>query len=314
MRRAASYAICTGVSSAMHILRVESTLNAPTTLATMKNHPLIMLATLGTRFHFGDAQALSYVTDVVTECDNPTETEMPLALGTAAAQLPNGGVAYSMPACECGCHTCTLTSVYTTAFPIFCSTGLSPQPYTITETYVGMSTLPTFGEPTSAPYGFTVAEETCTMCGGEPLATAMTYPYGGTPYDAGLQSLLSSPDDPVATGSASPETAESAARVADVSTETSGTETITKTLGATIVALPQNQSTGTAHPNNAAAGSASVQAAHGSSVQAHATASAVTVNVGASSRNVSLIPVLLAAALIAGLNSLSEILVKSSGY
>ena len=72
-----------------------------------------------------------------------------------------------MPGCSaCGCATCTLTSVYTATFGALCPTGLAPVPYTVTEIYVGLSSLPGFAAPTRVPYGFTTAVETCGVCSG----------------------------------------------------------------------------------------------------------------------------------------------------
>ncbi|RYP89238.1 hypothetical protein DL769_000143 [Monosporascus sp. CRB-8-3] len=65
-----------------------------------------------------------------------------------------------------------------------------PQAYTITETFVGMSSLPNFATPTSIPYGFTTALETCDICGGgvggKPVIATVTYPSGGVPYVSGF--------------------------------------------------------------------------------------------------------------------------------
>ncbi|KAK7928140.1 hypothetical protein PG985_005138 [Apiospora marii] len=140
-----------------------------------------------------DGQFLSYMTSVVTEClDIATPTETP---GTAAdpggkpphnengPQSRPGTVSYTMPSCAaCDCSTCTALSTYTTTFSVLCPTGLQDQPYTITETYLGMSSLPVFATPTAVPYGFTVAVETCTYCGAQPLTVIVTYPSGGSPF------------------------------------------------------------------------------------------------------------------------------------
>lgn len=166
-------------------------------ILTMRNHPaLVALVALGTHFGFGGAQLMSYVTSIVTECLDPLNPAVPYAAETTPAQYPQGTVAYDMPSCHCGCPTCTFTSTYTTAYPIFCSTGLTQQAYTITETYAGMSALPTF-EPTETPYGFTVAEATHTPDGAPPLVQTMTYPSGASPYYTG-------PDSPAVIGTAKP--------------------------------------------------------------------------------------------------------------
>ncbi|RYP12306.1 hypothetical protein DL765_007417 [Monosporascus sp. GIB2] len=144
------------------------------------------------------AQRVSYSTALVTTCfsvggdggGGPT----PLPPAPANPSPPQGGgtVTYAMPPCgACGCPSCTLTSMYTATFALLCPTGLTPNPYTITETYVGMSALPTFagGAPTAVPYGFTTAVETCGACAvgaGEPLVATITFPSGGRPYVEGF--------------------------------------------------------------------------------------------------------------------------------
>ncbi|RYP20037.1 hypothetical protein DL767_009538 [Monosporascus sp. MG133] len=153
---------------------------------------LILLTAAATRTAVVAAQRVSYSTTLVTTCfsvddDEPTAPPRP---------PPQGGtVTYAMPPCgACGCPSCTLTSVYTATFALLCPTGLTQMPYTITETYVGMSALPTFAgaEPTHVPYGFTTAVETCGACttvragkeGGDggPLVATVTFPSGGRPY------------------------------------------------------------------------------------------------------------------------------------
>lgn len=135
------------------------------------------------------------MTAVVTECvEVPENGQTTKAQTSPAAQSP-GTVTYSMPRCDaCDCPTCTTTSTITTTFPVFCSTGLSDQPYTVTETYVGMSSLPSFAASTPIPYGFSVTTATCTMCGTAPLVATLTYPSGGTPYATGLSGAGSSPN------------------------------------------------------------------------------------------------------------------------
>ncbi|RYP75041.1 hypothetical protein DL771_002689 [Monosporascus sp. 5C6A] len=159
---------------------------------------LVLLTAAATRTAVVAAQRVSYSTKVVTTCfsvggdDEPTPPPPP--------PQPQGGgtVTYAMPPCgACGCPSCTLTSVYTATFALLCPTGLTRKPYTITETYVGMSALPTFAgaNPTSVPYGFTTAVETCAACAvgaggecghGEPLVATITFPSGGTPYVEGF--------------------------------------------------------------------------------------------------------------------------------
>ncbi|KAH8680815.1 hypothetical protein BX600DRAFT_428794 [Xylariales sp. PMI_506] len=128
-------------------------------------------------------QVVSYIVSTVTEC-RPITSPILTSSPPQSTQCP-GTVTYSMPPClECGCPTCTATSVYTTNIPIFCSTGLTQQPYTITETYVGMTSLPQFSPMTSVPYGFTTGVETCTGCGPTKIVMTMTYPSGSQPYAA----------------------------------------------------------------------------------------------------------------------------------
>lgn len=131
----------------------------------------------------GHAQFLSYMTTVVTECIEVRRTS---DAETKSVQLSPGTVMYSMPPCNvCDCPTCSITSTFTTAYSVFCPTGLSTQPYTVTETFIGLSSLPTFATPTSIPYGFTVTEATCTKCDTTPIIATLTYPGGGSPYGTG---------------------------------------------------------------------------------------------------------------------------------
>lgn len=142
-----------------------------------------VLAALSQFVPFGNAQLLSYITSVITECYDPSEPGIVSVTRTVPVQSQQGTVTYGMPACDaCDCPTCTVTSVFTTTLPIFCTTGVSQQPYTVTETYVGMSSLPNFATPTTVPYGFTVTEATCTVCDTTPLVTSMTFPSGCSPY------------------------------------------------------------------------------------------------------------------------------------
>ncbi|RYP41338.1 hypothetical protein DL767_001095 [Monosporascus sp. MG133] len=138
------------------------------------------------------AQLLSYTSSMVTTCvpaNEPTSSSQPV-LVTIASGSP-GEVCYQMPPCEaCNCKACTLASTYMATFSVFCPTGLMPQVYTITETFVGMSSLPNFAAPTSVPHGFTTAVETCDICdggaGGKPVIATVTYPSGGVPYVNGF--------------------------------------------------------------------------------------------------------------------------------
>ncbi|KAK7981677.1 hypothetical protein PG996_009368 [Apiospora saccharicola] len=136
-----------------------------------------------------DGQFLSYMTSMVTKCVDILPTETPGTADPGGKPSDNnpqsrpGCVSYTMPSCAaCDCSTCTAISTYKTTFSALCATGLRDQPYTITETYLGMSSLPVFATPTAVPYGFTVAVETCTYCGAQPLTVTITYPSGGSPF------------------------------------------------------------------------------------------------------------------------------------
>ncbi|KAI1840402.1 hypothetical protein JX266_013410 [Neoarthrinium moseri] len=152
----------------------------------MKHRVLLALTALGRFASLGSAEAFSYIEAVVTECDDGDDAYETNAATTAGAIITppaeHGTCAYTMPPCDCGCPTCTTTSVYTTAYPILCPTGVSDQPYTITETYVGMSTLLPWPTPTSIPYGFTTSEAVCHACGDKPVTTVITCPTGGATY------------------------------------------------------------------------------------------------------------------------------------
>ncbi|KAI0132869.1 hypothetical protein BJ170DRAFT_730906 [Xylariales sp. AK1849] len=158
----------------------------------MRCGPIFLIPLLSGCYPAVGGQIISYTTSIVTECfedATPTATGLDNSPSTTSCSTPppQGTVTYNMPACEmCGCPSCTLTSAFSTSMPIFGSTGLIPQTYTVTETYVGLSSLPTFATPTSVPYGFTVAVETCTICGDTPLTMTMTYPSGYGPYASSL--------------------------------------------------------------------------------------------------------------------------------
>ncbi|KAH6652287.1 hypothetical protein BKA67DRAFT_352211 [Truncatella angustata] len=128
----------------------------------MKSPTLLALAALGTYPGLTAAQLYSYFTSVITECAEATDAHPTQAYPTEAPQFSHGSVAYSMPSCDCGCKTCTYTSIYTTSYHLLCPTGVTPQEYIITETYAGAPAIPTFAEPTTLPYGFTTIDATCT--------------------------------------------------------------------------------------------------------------------------------------------------------
>lgn len=118
---------------------------------------------------------------------DPSNTEYP-PLRPAGSDSPERPqlprvVAYSMPPCAvCNCPTCTTTSVFTTMLPDFSSNRPTARLYAVTETYVGMSSLPHFPTPTPIPYGFTTAVETCTECGAQPITGTVITPKTGTPW------------------------------------------------------------------------------------------------------------------------------------
>ncbi|KAH6659086.1 hypothetical protein BKA67DRAFT_529272 [Truncatella angustata] len=149
----------------------------------MKQYTPVLLAVLSQYLPFGMTQKLAWVTTVVTECFDASTSSKPSVATTVSVQSPQGTYAYSMPLClECGCPTCTFTSVFTTTLLAFYPTGTTAHPYTVTETYAGMSSLPTFATPTTIPYGFTVTQATCTICDTTPIVMTMTCPSGGVPY------------------------------------------------------------------------------------------------------------------------------------
>ncbi|ETS87040.1 hypothetical protein PFICI_00868 [Pestalotiopsis fici W106-1] len=129
----------------------------------MKSPALLALAALGACPGLAAAQLYSIFTSVITECDAedvyPTEV-----YPVETAQYSDG--------------------VYTTSYPILCPTGATTQTYTITETYAGASSLPTFAEPTTTPYGFTTSHAVCDVCGEQPITTTITCPSGGATYIA----------------------------------------------------------------------------------------------------------------------------------
>ncbi|KAH8899949.1 hypothetical protein GQ53DRAFT_815990 [Thozetella sp. PMI_491] len=130
------------------------------------------------------AQVLKYTTSVVTTCYSegaePTPPPPPPLL------LPYNFFCL-MPLWPGGdCERCAQTSIYTTNFGVFCPTGTSQHPYTVTEVYSGMSSLPTFESSTCVPYGFTTAVHTCTVCGDDHVTATMTYPASSHPYGPGM--------------------------------------------------------------------------------------------------------------------------------
>lgn len=107
---------------------------------------------------------------------------------------PPGSVIYSMPPCAvCDCPTCTATSVFETTYPDFNTNGPTERPYTVTEIYVGMSSLPYFPTPTTVPYGFITTVETCTDCGAQPTTRTVVMPKTGRPLGQGMPGARESP-------------------------------------------------------------------------------------------------------------------------
>ncbi|KAK5626576.1 hypothetical protein RRF57_002291 [Xylaria bambusicola] len=142
--------------------------------------------------HVVTAQQLAYTSFAVTECVTEA-TSMP---DPGAAPIVNTKpgyqetitLSYTMPPCmSCGCPGCTLVSSFTTtclAFYTAAASGVTTQSYAITEMYIGLSSLPSFNQPTQIPYGFTSQVHTCNagICGPEAITATMTYPSGGGPF------------------------------------------------------------------------------------------------------------------------------------
>lgn len=181
--------------------------------------PSILAAILCGLIRAVDGQVLSYITSVVTTCLDARPTQAPG--GQAGGGDNPGAVSYRMPSCAiCDCRGCTALSTFTTAFSAFCSTGFKDQTYTITETYVGMSSLPSFATPTAVPFGFKVAIETCNSCGTRPLTVTMTFPSGGSPFAPVATGNKGSPQTRTKTrGALTPAITEVSANLAKQTTE-----------------------------------------------------------------------------------------------
>lgn len=132
------------------------------------------------------AQDVHYITSAFTQCFPvatgpdilPVDLEQATNPTNAFVSEPNI-VTYSIPPCAvCDCPTCTTTSVFTTMLPDF-SNGPTERPYIVTETYVGMSSLPHFLTPTPIPFGFTTTVNTCTDCGAQPVTGTIVVPKTG---------------------------------------------------------------------------------------------------------------------------------------
>ncbi|KAF2965502.1 hypothetical protein GQX73_g8084 [Xylaria multiplex] len=161
------------------------------------------------------AQQLAYTSFAVTECVTETSPMPDPAVGRPAvppivnmAPGKSGAVeeytetitlSYTMPPCTlCGCPGCTVVSSFMTtclAFNTAGARGMKVQSYAIAETYLGLSSLPTFEQPTQIPYGFTSRVETCDSgaCGPEAITATMTYPIGGGPF-AGVETPVGGPE------------------------------------------------------------------------------------------------------------------------
>ncbi|KAI0973385.1 hypothetical protein F4678DRAFT_477847 [Xylaria arbuscula] len=164
------------------------------------------LATLqilsGISLYVVSAQQLAYTVIAVTECITEASSmpdpgvgrpALPPIVNTAPGSPGTKGypetitVSYTMPPCtSCGCPGCTVVSSFTTGCQAFHTEGVKVQSYAITETYVGLSSLPSFDLPTQMPYGFTAQVHTCDAgtCGPEAITATMTYPAGGGPFVA----------------------------------------------------------------------------------------------------------------------------------
>src|SRR3569833_86193 len=147
---------------------------------------LVTARTLAMIISAASAQQLSYSTSLVTESFS-SSTSAPAPAQMVVVTGSGSQVGVTMPACPgCDCATCVHTSTFVTNFAVFCPHGTTNQPYTVTEVYRGMSSYPSMANPTSVPYGFTTALETCTVCGETPITATMTYPSGGVPYVSGM--------------------------------------------------------------------------------------------------------------------------------
>ncbi|KAI0442700.1 hypothetical protein F4803DRAFT_550865 [Xylaria telfairii] len=151
--------------------------------------------------HTTSAQRLTYSTFAVTECITKTDSLPdaqvvrpvgPIIKTASSAQKDSAltTLSYSMPPCISGdCPDCTILSSFTTAYLAFetaGAVGTKTQSYVITETYVGLSSLPPFEKPTPLPYGFVTGVETCNLgvCGPEAITATITYPAGNKPTPA----------------------------------------------------------------------------------------------------------------------------------
>ncbi|TRX89021.1 hypothetical protein FHL15_010040 [Xylaria flabelliformis] len=152
--------------------------------------------------HIASAQRLAYASFAVTKCVSDADSIIPNQGSTGPIVNTDPSVdnehpatitlSYSMPSCISGdCPSCTVLSSFTTAYPAFQTagaSGLTTRSYVVTETYVGVSSLPPFEKPTPIPYGFVTGVETCNLgkCGPEAITATMTYPAGIAPFVGAL--------------------------------------------------------------------------------------------------------------------------------
>ncbi|KAI0400025.1 hypothetical protein F4802DRAFT_586878 [Xylaria palmicola] len=166
----------------------------------MKYSTLTTLQILsGINLNVAAAQRLAYTTFAVTECVSEADSMPYLETGrhdtpivstatdkTAGTECPETiTLSYTMPSCvSCDCPDCTALSSFTTAYPAFDTLGMKTQSYAVTETYIGLSSLPRFERPTQIPYGFITGVETCHEghCGPKDITATVTYPAGGRPF------------------------------------------------------------------------------------------------------------------------------------
>ncbi|KAF7553776.1 hypothetical protein G7Z17_g3375 [Cylindrodendrum hubeiense] len=148
-----------------------------------------------------DEVILTYQTATITQCYANTGVFPSLILScpTPVVAMPeNTGlpicVNVQAPDCHaCDCDTCVHTLEYLTAFNEFCTSGLRPRVYAVTETYSGMSETPCVTSG-SIPLGFTREVQTCTTCGPEPITATITHPISDHPYITGISEPSPAPD------------------------------------------------------------------------------------------------------------------------
>lgn len=92
-----------------YFLSIPKGARHPQTFAAMKFRTLVALAAQSGLLHTGNAQSLQYVTELVTECFDPWQTDLEYtasatdAWSGSAPQHTSGTVEYQMPECTCGC-------------------------------------------------------------------------------------------------------------------------------------------------------------------------------------------------------------------